>query len=49
MFDVNNIKNGNTACVVAGNGPSLAKIDYERLPLKFDASRCNQFYFKTNI
>ena len=46
MFDVNNIKNGNTACVVAGNGPSLAKIDYERLPLKFDAFRCNQFYFE---
>lgn len=32
--------------VVAGNAPSLAKIDYSRLPLEFDAFRCNQFYFE---
>lgn len=32
--------------VVAGNAPSLAKINYSRLPLEFDAFRCNQFYFE---
>ena len=32
--------------VVAGNGPSLANIDYRRLPAEFDVFRCNQFYFE---
>ncbi|WP_104696795.1 MULTISPECIES: alpha-2,3-sialyltransferase [unclassified Helicobacter] len=32
--------------IVAGNGPSLAKIDYARLPRDFDVFRCNQFYFE---
>ncbi len=32
--------------VIAGNGPSLAQIDYRRLPADFDAFRCNQFYFE---
>lgn len=32
--------------VIAGNGPSLAKIDYSRLPQDFDVFRCNQFYFE---
>ncbi|WP_104696796.1 MULTISPECIES: alpha-2,3-sialyltransferase [unclassified Helicobacter] len=32
--------------IVAGNGPSLAKIDYARLPRGFDVFRCNQFYFE---
>lgn len=34
------------SAVVAGNGPSLAKIDYDRLPKDFDVFRCNQFYFE---
>ena len=32
--------------VIAGNGPSLAHIDYRRLPADFDVFRCNQFYFE---
>ncbi|MCE3047138.1 alpha-2,3-sialyltransferase [Helicobacter kayseriensis] len=32
--------------VIAGNGPSLAQIDYTRLPQNFDVFRCNQFYFE---
>ena len=36
----------NKAVVVAGNGPSLAEIDYRRLPQDFDVYRCNQFYFE---
>ncbi|MCE3047134.1 alpha-2,3-sialyltransferase [Helicobacter kayseriensis] len=32
--------------VIAGNGPSLAQIDYTRLPQDFDVFRCNQFYFE---
>ena len=32
--------------VIAGNGPSLAQIDYRRLPADFDVFRCNQFYFE---
>lgn len=30
--------------VIAGNGPSLATMDYEYLPAEFDVFRCNQFY-----
>ena len=33
-------------CVIVGNGPSLAAIDYARLPKDFDVFRCNQFYFE---
>ena len=29
--------------VIAGNGPSLAKIDYRRLPTQWDVFRCNRF------
>ncbi|EJB0361689.1 alpha-2,3 sialyltransferase, partial [Campylobacter jejuni] len=32
--------------IIAGNGPSLKKIDYSRLPNDFDVFRCNQFYFE---
>ncbi len=32
--------------VIAGNGPSLARIDYRRLPKDVDVFRCNQFYFE---
>ena len=32
--------------IIAGNGPSLAQIDYSRLPEDFDVFRCNQFYFE---
>ncbi|MGC6408548.1 alpha-2,3-sialyltransferase [Bisgaard Taxon 45] len=32
--------------VVAGNGQSLAEIDYSLLPEKYDVFRCNQFYFE---
>ncbi|ANV98117.1 hypothetical protein BBW65_04570 [Helicobacter enhydrae] len=32
--------------IIAGNGPSLAQIDYMRLPKDFDVFRCNQFYFE---
>ena len=41
-------ENNNKVCIVAGNGPSLAEIDYERLPsqLQYDVFRCNQFYFE---
>ena len=34
------------SAVIAGNGPSLARIDYARLPQEFDVYRCNQFYFE---
>ena len=37
---------GIKACVIAGNGPSLAAIDYRRLPGEFHTFRCNQFYFE---
>ena len=39
-----NIKN--RPAIIAGNGPSLARIDYTRLPQEFDVYRCNQFYFE---
>ena len=43
----NEIQKGqNNMCVVAGNAPSLAEIDYNRLPLDYDVFRCNQFYFE---
>lgn len=32
--------------IIAGNGPSLAQIDYSRLPKDYDVFRCNQFYFE---
>lgn len=32
--------------LIAGNGPSLANIDYRRLPGKIDIFRSNQFYFE---
>ncbi|HDR1825404.1 TPA: CMP-Neu5Ac--lipooligosaccharide alpha 2-3 sialyltransferase, partial [Pasteurella multocida] len=32
--------------IVAGNGKSLAQIDYSLLPEKYDVFRCNQFYFE---
>lgn len=32
--------------IIAGNGPSLASIDYSKLPESFDVFRCNQFYFE---
>lgn len=32
--------------IIAGNGPSLASIDYSKLPTDFDVFRCNQFYFE---
>lgn len=31
--------------VIAGNGPSLAQIDYSRLPQDFDVFRCNQYKY----
>lgn len=34
------------SAVVAGNGPSLAEIDYSLLPDDYDVFRCNQFYFE---
>ena len=34
--------------IIAGNGPSLSKIDYARLPNDYDVFRCNQFYFETH-
>ena len=36
----------NKPIIIAGNGPSLARIDYARLPQEFDVYRCNQFYFE---
>lgn len=36
----------NKPIVIAGNGPSLANIDYSLLPEDFDVYRCNQFYFE---
>lgn len=41
-FQINESK----AVLVAGNGPSLAQIDYDRLPKEFDVFRCNQFYLE---
>lgn len=32
--------------IVAGNGPSIKEIDYNKLPNSFDVFRCNQFYFE---
>ncbi|MBK1994088.1 alpha-2,3 sialyltransferase, partial [Campylobacter novaezeelandiae] len=32
--------------IVAGNGPSLKNIDYQRLPRDYEVFRCNQFYFE---
>lgn len=32
--------------VIAGNGPSLAEINYRRLPKNFDTCRVNQFFFE---
>lgn len=32
--------------VIAGNGPSLAEINYRRLPKSFDTFRVNQFFFE---
>ena len=32
--------------VIAGNGPSLAQIDYSRLPKDYKLFRCNQFYLE---
>lgn len=32
--------------VIAGNGPSLSKIDYSRLPKDFEVFRCNQFFLE---
>ena len=37
---------GKKPVIIAGNGPSLARIDYTRLPQDFDVYRCNQFYFE---
>ncbi|MGX3011207.1 alpha-2,3-sialyltransferase [Helicobacter sp. 23-1044] len=34
------------SAIIAGNAPSLAQIDYSRLPLNFEVFRCNQFYFE---
>lgn len=39
-------KNAKIPALIAGNAPSLAQIDYSRLPLKYDTFRCNQFYFE---
>lgn len=43
---IDRAKNALTPALIAGNAPSLAQIDYTRLPLKYDAFRCNQFYFE---
>lgn len=43
---IDRAKNALTPALIAGNAPSLAQIDYSRLPLKYDAFRCNQFYFE---
>lgn len=32
--------------IIAGNGPSLQSINYQRLPKKYDIFRYNQFYFE---
>lgn len=40
------IKKSNDCAIIAGNGPSLKKIDYKRLPNSYDLFRCNQFYFE---
>ena len=40
------IMQNNKYAIVAGNAPSLAEIDYNRLPLDYDVFRCNQFYFE---
>lgn len=34
------------ACIIAGNAPSLAGIDYARLPEGLEIFRCNQFYLE---
>lgn len=43
---IDRAKNALTPALIAGNAPSLAQIEYSRLPLKYDAFRCNQFYFE---
>lgn len=42
FFQINESK----AVLIAGNGPSLGQIDYNRLPKEFDIFRCNQFYLE---
>lgn len=32
--------------IIAGNGPSLQSINYQRLPKEYNIFRCNQFYFE---
>lgn len=39
-------KNIDKACIIAGNAPSLANIDYARLPEGLKIFRCNQFYLE---
>ncbi|MFD0966168.1 alpha-2,3-sialyltransferase [Seminibacterium arietis] len=50
MNDVNKNKQSQfpkcKAALIAGNGPSLAQIDYNRLPDEIDVFRCNQFYLE---
>ncbi|EAJ8916637.1 TPA: alpha-2,3 sialyltransferase [Campylobacter jejuni] len=41
-----NAGGGGSNAVICGNGPSLKKINYKRLPKEFDVFRCNQFYFE---
>ena len=36
----------NSRVIIAGNAPSVAQIDYDRLPESYDVFRCNQFYFE---
>lgn len=41
-----NYPKNNKSILISGNGPSLRKIDYFRLPKEYDVYRCNQFYFE---
>lgn len=43
---VQRINKSNENVLICGNGPSLAQIDYTRLPAEYDVFRCNQFYFE---
>lgn len=44
--DMNQLSPECESVLIAGNGPSLAAIDYDYLPEKFDVFRCNQFYME---
>lgn len=46
MTFVDEYKRNNDFVIVAGNGPSVKKINYKYFPYDYDVFRCNQFYLE---